>query len=165
MGAIMVALVGAALLAIPGSPAYTKPTLGLDLKGGLEVILRATPAKGQQIDAAQMQVAQQVMTQRVNKLGLSSPNVAVQGGNEIVIQLAGVHDPAKAAKTIGSTGELEMFDFETSLVPPTVQGNQQPAPLPSLYGLLKAVQTEANKGSPQSYYLFKTVEKKVHTTV
>src|SRR6266566_1107139 len=165
MGAIMVALVGAALLAIPGSPAYTKPTLGLDLKGGLEVILRATPAKGQQIDAAQMQTAQQIMTQRVNKLGLSSPNVALQGGNEIVIQLAGVHDPAKAAKVIGTTGQLQMFDFETSLEPPTVQGNQQPAPLPSLYSLLTAVKAEANKGSPESYYLFNTVTKKVKEKV
>jgi len=165
MGAIAALLVGAVLLAVPGSPAYKKPTLGLDLQGGLEVVLRAVPQKGQSIDPQQMQVAQQVITQRVNSLGTLSPNIAIQGGNEIVIQLAGVHDPARAAKTIGSTGQLQMFDFETSLLPPTVQGNQQPAPLPSLYGLLKAVQTKANKGSPQSYYLFKTVKKKVTTKV
>jgi SecD/SecF fusion protein len=165
MGAIAVALVGAVLLAIPGSPAYKKPTLGLDLRGGLEVILRATPAKGQQIDPAQMQTAQQIMTQRVNKLGLSSPNVAVQGGNEIVVQLAGVHNPAKAAKIIGTTGQLQMFDFEPNLEPPTVQGNQQPAPLPSLYSLLTAVKKEASKGSPESYYLFNAVTKKVKEKV
>ena len=40
-------------------------------------------------------------------------------------------------------------------------GNQQPAPLPSLYSLLSAVQKEADKGTPQGYYLFKTVKKKV----
>ncbi len=165
LGAIAALLVGAVLLAVPGSPVYKKPTLGLDLQGGLEVVLRAVPQKGQSIDPQQMQVAQQVITQRTNASGLVSPNIAIQGGNEIVIQLAGVHDPAKAAKTIGSTGQLQMFDFETSLLPPTVQGNQQPAPLPSLYGLLKAVQTKANKGSPQSYYLFKTVKKKVTTKV
>src|SRR5690242_11832597 len=125
MGAIGAAVVGALLLAIPASPAHKKPTLGLDLQGGLEVVLRAIPNKGQQIDAAQMQTAQQIMTQRVNKLGLSSPNVAVQGGNEIVIQLAGVHDPEKAAKIIGTTGQLQMYDFEPNLVAPTVQGNQQ----------------------------------------
>ena len=165
LGAIAALLVGAVLLAVPGSPLYKKPTLGLDLQGGLEVVLRAVPQKGQSIDPQQMQIAQQVITQRVNASGLASPNIAIQGGNEIVIQLAGVHDPAKAAKTIGSTGQLQMFDFETSLLPPTVQGNQQPAPVPSLYGLLKAVQTKANKGSPQSYYLFKTVKKKITTKV
>jgi SecD/SecF fusion protein len=166
IGAIGVLLVGALLLAIPGSPIHKKATLGLDLQGGLEVVLRAVPnTKAQPITPQGMQTAQQIMTSRVNKIGVSSPNVAVQGGNEIVIQLAGVHDPAKAAKIIGTTGQLQMFDFEPSLAPPTVQGNQQAAPLPSLYGLLKAVQKEANKGSPQSYYLFKTLKKKVTTKV
>src|SRR4029079_3936758 len=55
MGAIGAPVVGALLLAIPASPAHKKPTLGLDLQGGLEVVLRAIPNKGQQIDAAQMQ--------------------------------------------------------------------------------------------------------------
>ena len=160
MGAIAAALVGAVLLAVPGSPVYKKPTLGLDLQGGLEVILRATPERGQTINAAQMQVAQTIMENRVNKIGVASPNVAIQGGNEIVIQLAGVHDPAKAAKIVGTTGQLYMFDFEPNLMPPTVTGNQQPAPLSSLYGLLTAVKKEASKGTPESYYLFKTVTKK-----
>jgi SecD/SecF fusion protein len=164
MGAIAAALVGALLLAVPGSPAYKKPTLGLDLQGGLEVILRAIPEKGQTINAAQMQTAQNIMESRVNKIGVTSPNVAIQGGNEIVIQLAGVHDPAKAAKIVGTTGTLQMFDFEPNLLPPTVNAGQA-APLPSLFSLLTAVKKEANKGSPEAYYLFKTVTKTVHTKV
>jgi SecD/SecF fusion protein len=168
LGAIAALLVGAVLLIAPGSPVHRKATLGLDLQGGLEVVLRAVPqsnSKADQITPTGMQTAQQIMTNRVNKIGVSSPNVAVQGGNEIVIQLAGVHDPAKAAQIIGSTGQLQLFDFEPSLLPPTVQGNQQPAPVPSLYTLLKAVQNKANKGSPQSYYLFKTITKKITTKV
>ena len=39
-------LVAAALLAIPGSPIHKSPTLGLDLQGGLEVVLKAKPEKG-----------------------------------------------------------------------------------------------------------------------
>jgi SecD/SecF fusion protein len=165
MGAIAVALVGALLLALPSSPAYKKPTLGLDLQGGLEVVLRAIPDKGQQINATQMQTAQSIIESRVNKIGVASPNVAIQGGDEIVIQLAGVNDPAKAAKIVGTTGKLQMFDFETSLASPTVAGNQQPAPLPSLYSLLTQVKNEASKGSPQGYYLFKTVTQPVKTKV
>src|SRR5438067_9761 len=52
MGLIALALAGSLLLAIPGSPAYKKPTLGLDLQGGLEVVLRAQPPKGQKVDSA-----------------------------------------------------------------------------------------------------------------
>ena len=49
MGAIMAAVVGAVLLAAPGSPIHRKPVLGLDLQGGLEVVLKAVPLKGQQV--------------------------------------------------------------------------------------------------------------------
>jgi len=168
LGAIAALLVGAVLLIVPGSPIHKKATLGLDLQGGLEVVLRAVPNSSKpadQITPAGMTTAQQIMESRVNKIGVNAPNVAVQGGNEIVIQLAGVQDPRKAAQIIGQTGRLQLFDFETSLLPPTVQGNQQPAPVPSLYGLLKTVQPQANKGTPESYYLFKPVTKTVTTKV
>jgi len=167
MGAIAAALVGAVMLAVPGSPAYKKPTLGLDLRGGIEVVLRAVPNKGQQVNAAGMQTAQQVMVNRVDKLGVASPNVAIQGGNEIVVQLAGIHNTAKAAKIIGSTGQLQFFDFEKDLAPPSVNASGQPQVIASLYSLLKQLQDEAKKGTPEQYYLFgpKTVTKNVTTTV
>jgi SecD/SecF fusion protein len=167
MGAIGAALVGAVLLAVPGSPIYQKPTLGLDLQGGIEVVLRAIPHQGQTINSTQMQTAQNIMESRVNKIGVTSPNVAIQGTNEIVIQLAGIKDPTKAAKIVGTTGELQMFDFEPSLAPPTVQGNQQPAPFGSLYKLLTNTELvkQASKGKPQYYYLAKAVKKPVTTKV
>ena len=70
MGVIAAALVGALLLAVPGSPVYKKPTLGLDLRGGIEVILRAIPEKGQgPVTPQGMQTAQSIMENRVNQLG------------------------------------------------------------------------------------------------
>jgi SecD/SecF fusion protein len=154
MGAIAAALVGALMLAIPGSPIYRAPTQGLDLQGGLEVILKAVPLRGQQITAQQMQVAQQIMEQRANATGVAAPNVALQGSDEIVIQLAGIHDPAKAAAIIGSTGQLQFFDFEKDLASPTVsQGN--PTPYPSLYELLTQIQGQGSAhGPPTAYFLF-----------
>jgi SecD/SecF fusion protein len=162
VGAIAAALIGAVLLAVPGSPIYRKPTLGLDLQGGIEVVLRAIPQRGQQLTASGMQTAQSIMENRVNGIGVASPEVRTQGGNEIVIQLAGVHDPAKAAAIVGKTGQLQFFDFEQDLAAPTVS-NGRPAPLPSLYGLLSQVKNEAKKGTPEAYYLFKpkAVTKKV----
>ncbi len=161
MGAIAAALVGAVMLAVPGSPIYQKPILGLDLRGGLEVILRATPHKGQTLSTQGMQTAQQIIESRANAQGLSSPSVALQGNDEIVIQLAGIHNAAKAAKVVGTTGQLQIFDFESNLATPTVTGNQQPSPLPSLYKLLTALKAEAKKGTPEGYFLFRTVTKRV----
>ena len=170
LGAILALLVGAALLAVPGSPAYKKPTLGLDLRGGLEVVLKALPPQGQSVTPQNMQTAQNVMVRRVNQIGVSSPNVATQGTDEIVIQLAGIHDPAKAAAIIGSTGQLQFYDFEKDLAAPTV--NQlKPTPYPTAYSLLKQIKGQVKKaGVPSAYYLFgpktvtKTVDGKTTTT-
>ena len=148
MGFIVAAVIGAVLLAVPGSPAYKKPTLGLDLQGGLEVILKAVPNRGQTINPAQMQTAQDIIANRVNEIGVASPNVARQGTDQIVIQLAGIHDPAKAAALIGSTGRLQFFDFEKDLV--RADGRLpdcNPTPYPTLYSLLtEQVKAQAKKG-------------------
>src|SRR4051812_4376041 len=118
MGAIVIALVGAVLLAAPGSPIYQKPTLGLDLQGGLEVVLKAVPPKGHKLTPEDMDRSISIMQDRINKLGVSEPEIRKQGNNQIVIQLAGVHDPAAAAKLIGTTAQLMMFDFENDVTGP-----------------------------------------------
>ncbi|HEX6789502.1 MAG TPA: protein translocase subunit SecD [Gaiellaceae bacterium] len=153
MGAILAAVVGAALLAIPGAPLYQKPTLGLDLQGGLEVVLKAVPEKGQgAVTSDELDKSVSIMQSRINKLGVSEPEIRKQGSDQIVIELAGVHDPAKAAALIGKTAQLQLFDFEQDLRTPSIDANGNPTPSTSLYELLKQVQS--GKGSPESYYLF-----------
>jgi SecD/SecF fusion protein len=155
MGAIVAALVGAILLAVPGSPAYKKPTLGLDLRGGLEVVLKAVPPKGHKLTAEDLDRSVNIMQNRINKLGVSEPEIRKQGTDQIVIQLAGVHDPAKAAQLIGKTAQLMLFDFEADLVGPSKDANDNPVATPTLHGLLQQVQGDAAKGEPESFYLFK----------
>ena len=60
------------------------------------------------------------MRNRVDKLGVAEPHIQKQGSDQIVIQLAGVHDAAAAAKLIGKTAQLELYDLEPALVPPSV---------------------------------------------
>ena len=102
------------------------------------------------------------MQDRINKLGVSEPEIRKQGTDQIVIQLAGVHDPAAAAKLIGKTATLQLYDFESDVTGPSVDANGNPVALPTLYGLLAQVQGSAQSGSPQSYYLFRV--KTVTTT-
>jgi SecD/SecF fusion protein len=159
LGAILAAVIGAVLIAVPGSPLYQKPVLGLDLQGGLEVVLKAVPPKGQQVTPDGMTTAQQIIQSRIDKLGVSSPEVRKQGNDQIVVELAGVHDPAKAAALIGKTAQLMLFDFEADITGPSVNSSGQPVATPSLYALLKQVQTDAAKGTPQAYYLFRNKTK------
>src|SRR5205085_6164901 len=106
MGAILAAVVGAVLLAVPGSPIHRKAVLGLDLQGGLEVVLKAVPPKGEKVTPEGMSVAQSIIQNRVDKLGLASPDVRRQGSDQLVVQLAGVHNAAQAAALLGKTAQL-----------------------------------------------------------
>ncbi len=164
MGAIAIALLGAVLLAVPGSPIHKKPTLGLDLQGGLEVVLKAVPPKGHTLTPDDMNRSISIMQNRINKLGVSEPEIRKQGKDQIVIQIAGIHDPAAAAKLIGKTAQLMLFDFENDLTGPSVDLNGNPLATPSLYELLKQVQKQAAKGTPEAYYLFRTKSVQVKST-
>ena len=105
---------------MPGSPAHKKSTLGLDLQGGLEVVLKAVPPKGHKLTAADLDRSVSIMRNRIDKLGVSEPEIRKQGSDQIVIQLAGVHDPKKAAELIGKTAQLELFDLEADLTGPSI---------------------------------------------
>src|SRR5712691_2245903 len=164
MGAIAAALVGAILLAVPGSPVYRKPVLGLDLQGGLEVVLKAVPPKNHTLTPDDLTRSISIMQSRINGLGVSEPEIRKQGSNQIVIQLAGVHDAAKAAALIGKTAQLMLFDFENDLTGPSKDLNGNPIATPSLYDLLKQIQVQAAKGTPEAYYLFHTKTVNVAST-
>src|SRR3954462_12587685 len=136
VGLILAALAGVAALGVPGSPAHKKVTLGLDLQGGLEGVLKAQPAKGQKLDPEALDRSVSIMRQRVDKLGVSEPEIRKQGSNQIVIELAGVHDPAKAAETTGKPAHLELYALETSLTGPSQSASGVPQQATSLYELL-----------------------------
>src|SRR5713101_5250201 len=155
MGAIVSAVIGSVLLAVPGSPIHKKPTLGLDLRGGLEVVLKAVPPKGHVLTPADLDRSVSIMQNRINGLGVSEPEIRKQGKDQIVIQLAGVHDPAAAAKLIGKTAQLMLFDFEADVTGPSLDVNGNPVATPTLYSLLTSVKKQAAKGTPNEYYLFK----------
>jgi SecD/SecF fusion protein len=153
VGLILATLAGVAALGIPGSPVHKKVTLGLDLQGGLEVVLKAVPPKGKTCDSACMDRSISIMRSRIDKLGVSEPEIRKQGSNQIVIQLAGVHDVNKAAEIIGTTAQLQFYDLEEDVTGPSKEGGQV-VPTGSLFQLLTAVKDDAKKGTPTAYYLF-----------
>ena len=116
------ALVGVALLAIPGSPLERRPTLGLDLQGGLEVTLQAVPPRDRELTKADLDRSVEIMRSRVDRLGVAEPEIRTQGDDQISIQLPGVDDPAAAANIIGKTAQLELFDLEKTFVAPSIDG-------------------------------------------
>jgi SecD/SecF fusion protein len=159
---VAAALVGVGLLAIPGSPLEQRPTLGLDLQGGLEVTLQAVPPRDRELTKEDLDRSVSIMRDRVDKLGVAEPEIRTQGDDQISIQLPGVKDPAAAAAIIGKTAQLELFDLQANLVAPSIDvRTRQPIATPKLYDLLAGQQSLAAKGEPESYYVFRTKGKKL----
>src|SRR5207244_4914955 len=144
---------------VPGSPAHKKPALGLDLQGGLEVVLRASPPRGHKLAPSDLNRSVTVMRNRIDKLGVSEPLVTKQGKDEIVIELAGVHNANDAINIIGKTAQLELYDLETSVTGPSAGANGVPRAQPSLFGVLAGVQSLTKQGQPSAWYLFDAKKK------
>lgn len=85
-------------------------TLGLDLEGGTQVLLEANLPEGQPLTQEAMKNAKIIVERRVNGLGVSEPNVQLQGDQRIIVELPGIDNPDQAINTIRSTGQLEFVD-------------------------------------------------------
>ena len=81
--------------------AHYSPVLGLDLQGGASVVYK--PAHT--VTQATLDQTISIIRNRVDALGISSPNISQQGSN-IVVQLPGVKDASRALQIIGQTAQL-----------------------------------------------------------
>ncbi len=97
VGTIVIAL-GALAATLATS---TKPVLGLDLQGGVSVVLSPVG----HYRPRNLDVAVDVIRNRVDSLGVAEPEISRQG-KEIVVDLPGVKDRAKAERLVGQTAEL-----------------------------------------------------------
>ncbi len=87
--------------------------LGLDLVGGVQALLEADVPATATIDPNDMNVAEKIVENRVNGLGVSEAVVQPAGSRRIVVELPGETDPAKALAVIKQTGLLEFVDMSS----------------------------------------------------
>jgi SecD/SecF fusion protein len=87
-----------------------KPQLGLDLRGGTQIVLEAKDSPTVKATKETTDKATQVLHRRIDALGVSEPNVTRQGENRIIVELPGVQDPREAAKVIGKTAQLTFHE-------------------------------------------------------
>jgi preprotein translocase subunit SecD len=93
--ALTLVLVGGTILA------GNKPTLGLDLQGGVSVVLKPT----EDVPTDTLNQAIEIIRNRVDALGVAEPEITRQGSN-VLVQLPGVKDKDRALALVGTTAEL-----------------------------------------------------------
>ncbi|HET6445298.1 MAG TPA: protein translocase subunit SecD [candidate division Zixibacteria bacterium] len=113
---------------------------GLDLEGGLQVLLEADVPEDREVVPEDIDTARQIVSQRVNAIGVVEPLVQIEGDRRILVELPGIENPELAIELIQGTALLEFVDTG-------------PQPLPE--GL--CVRTSLNEG-PSSCELTGDVE-------
>ena len=104
--ALTVVLLGASLLA------RNTPLLGLDLKGGVSVVLAPT----EDVDSDVIDQTIEIIRNRVDALGVAEPEITRQGDN-ILVQLPGIEDQERALEVVGTTAELRFRPVLQELQP------------------------------------------------
>jgi len=136
--AVVVGLIAASLVVIT-----TKPTfLGLDLKGGVQLVYQGTPtAQTPHVTQTALQRAVDVMNQRVDQLGVSEPQIQTSGGNQISVGLPDVQNTRRAEQLVGTTASLEFYDWEANALTPSGK------PVASLLQTQDPTATQISQGS------------------
>lgn len=100
----------------PVDPINERIKLGLDIKGGVYVVLEAdTDLEGEELRDA-MEESQAVIEERVNQMGLAEPVVTIEGEKRIRVELPGAEDSQEAIEQIGRTAQLQFAMADGSVV-------------------------------------------------
>lgn len=94
-------------------PIDKRITQGLDIQGGLSVILTAKETTDTPVTAAVMERAELIVRNRVDGLGVKEATVQRQGNNALLVQIPGIKNPEEALAVLGETGRLEFVDVES----------------------------------------------------
>ena len=87
-----------------------EPRLGLDLQGGLQVLLEADIPEDQQIDPESLNLARDIVQQRTDALGVNENVIQIAGDRRIVGEFPGLEDTESVLAIIQQTGLLEFVD-------------------------------------------------------
>ncbi|HHV15925.1 MAG TPA: protein translocase subunit SecD [Gelria sp.] len=97
-------------------PIVNNLNLGLDLSGGLRVVLEAEEKEGQKVTPDTIQKAVGILRDRVDKLGVKETALYPQGQNRVVVEIAGEDDPEAAVDILKNTAELEFWDENNNVM-------------------------------------------------
>ncbi len=145
--ALVLALLGVSIYVITSKPAV----LGLDLEGGTELVYQARPSP-QVPDPGPEDIdrAIEIIRDRVDTLGVSEPEIARIGQDQIDVALPDIDDPDRATEVIGTTAQLALYDFEPNVIPPNPDiANAEDRPYNRLIDAVEAASKEPEVSAEQ----------------
>src|ERR687894_72360 len=110
LGLVAVLIGVAVYLIFIRQPVAQSTQLGLDLKGGVSVQLEGYQTTGSKVTREEMEQAVGVIQQRVNSLGVTEPEIQIQGQDQVVVNIPGITDSDRAVEVIGRTAQLGFYE-------------------------------------------------------
>lgn len=173
---ILVLVIVAGWVAWPGNPGIhiklgateigrdIKVHLGLDLQGGMRVLLQAALPPGEEVTSDAMDAARNIIENRVDALGVTEPVVQSVGQDRISVELPGIEDPEQAIATLKDTGLLEFVDagFEPLQAGMVVRTSFSEL---GVLGEVPDVTPEPTVGTPGTEGITETVPGRIYPTV
>jgi len=92
---------------VPWLPFSKDINLGLDLQGGIHVVLQAVPTEEDKVTADAVKRSIAILENRINQFGVTEPIIQQQGSDRIIVEIAGVDDPDEVVRTLIMPAYLE----------------------------------------------------------
>lgn len=103
-------------IGIFGFPLLKNQNFGLDLQGGFEVLYEVESIENKEITSEMMTSTYKTIIKRIDILGVSEPEITLEGKNKIRVKLAGVSDEETARRILSTTASLTFRDTEDNLL-------------------------------------------------
>jgi len=110
---LLLVVVGISFLFIP---LFNNLKFGLDLQGGFEILYKAESIDGSKMTTSKLTSTYKTLSKRIDSLGVSEPEIIIEGNDKIRVKLAGVKNPDEARSQLSTVATLSFRDTEDNLL-------------------------------------------------
>ena len=97
-------------------PLFKNLKFGLDLQGGFEILYKAESIDGSKMNSEKLTATYKTLSKRIDSLGVSEPEIVIEGNDKIRVKLAGVKNPEEARTQLSTVATLSFRDTEDNLL-------------------------------------------------
>lgn len=97
-------------------PLFKSLNFGLDLQGGFEILYQVSPIDGSKMNKDKLNATYKSMLKRIDTLGVSEPEITLEGDDKIRVKLAGVTNKEEARNTLSTVATLTFRDSNDNLL-------------------------------------------------
>ncbi len=97
-------------------PLFKSLKFGLDLQGGFEILYKVKSIDGSKMNQEKLTATYKTLSKRIDSLGVSEPEIIIEGSDKIRVKLAGVKDPEEARTQLSTVASLSFRDIDDNLL-------------------------------------------------